>query len=99
MPTPIATLLLLPLLSLVSLAEVVAAPNKGEVVVVASVVDRDGMGKGVVVDKERDVGAVVDEGDAEVEVDGLLMLKWWDWMIVPVANEAVFPASVLYNSR
>ena len=99
MPTPIATLLLLPLLSLVPPTEVVAAPNEGEVVVVASVVDRGGMVKGVVVDKKRVVGAVADEGDVEVEVDGSLMLKWWDWMIVPVANEAVFPASVLYNSR
>lgn len=56
-------------------AEVVAAPNEAEVVVVARMVDGNDMGKGVVVDKERDVGDVVDEGDMEVEVDGSLMLK------------------------
>jgi hypothetical protein len=71
-PTPIATLLLL---SPVAAAEVVAAPNEAEVVVVARVVDGNDMVKGVVVDKERDVGDVVDEGDMEVEVDGSLMLK------------------------
>jgi hypothetical protein len=73
--TPIATLLLLPPLPSVSAAEVVAAPNEAEVVVVARMVDGNDMGKGVVVDKERDVGDVADEGDMEVEVDGSLMLK------------------------
>jgi hypothetical protein len=93
-------LLLLPPLSLVPAAEVVAAPNEAEVVIVASVVDRGDMVKvGFIVDKERAVGAVVDEGGVEVEVDGPVMLKWWDWMIAPLANEAVFPASISYSSR
>jgi hypothetical protein len=74
-PTPIATLSLLPPLPPMPAAEVVAAPNEAEVVVVARVVDGNDMVKGVVVDKERDVGDVVDEGDMEVEVDGSLMLK------------------------
>jgi hypothetical protein len=56
-------------------AKVVAAPNEAEVVAVASVVDGNDMVKGVVVDKERGAGDVVDEGDGEVEVDGPLMLK------------------------
>lgn len=75
-PTPIATLLLLllPPLPPLPAAEVVAAPNEAEVVVVARVVDGNDMVKGVV-DKERDVGDVVDEGDIEVEVDWSLMLK------------------------
>ena len=56
--------------------EVVAAPNEAEVVIVASVVDRDDMVKeGVIVDKERGVDAVVNEGGVEVEVDGSVMLK------------------------
>ena len=74
-PAPIATLLLLPLLLSVPAVEVVAAPNEAEVVAVASVVDGNDMVKGVVVDKERGAGDVVDEGDGEVEVDGPLMLK------------------------
>jgi flagella basal body P-ring formation protein FlgA len=56
--------------------EVVAAPNEAEVVIVASVVDRDDMVKeGVIVDKEKGVDAVVSEGGVEVEVDGSVMLK------------------------
>ena len=56
--------------------EVVAAPNEAEVVIVASVVDRDDMVKeGVIVDKERGVDAVVNEGGVKVEVDGSVMLK------------------------
>jgi hypothetical protein len=74
-PTPIATLSLLPPLPPMPAAKVVTEPNEAEVVVVASVVDGNGMAEGVVVDKERDVGDVVDEGDVEVEVDGPLMLK------------------------
>lgn len=74
-PTPIATLSLLPPLPPMPAAEVVAAPNEAEVVVVARAVDGNDMVKGVVVDKERDVGDVVGEGDMEVEVDGSLMLK------------------------
>lgn len=75
-PAPIATLLLLPPLPLVPPAEVVAAPNEAEVVIVASVVDGDGVVKeGVIVDKERCVGTVVDEGGVGVEVDGSVMLK------------------------
>jgi hypothetical protein len=66
-PAPIATLLLLPLLPLVPPVEVV---------IVASVVDGDDVGKeGVIVDKERGVGTVVDEGGVEVEVDESVMLK------------------------
>jgi hypothetical protein len=74
-PTPIATLLLLPPLPPVPAAEVAAAPNEAEVVVVTSVVGGKEMVKGVVVDKGRDVGDVVGEGDVEIEVDGSLMLK------------------------
>jgi hypothetical protein len=74
-PTPIATLLLLSPLSPVPTPEVVAASNEAEVVAVACVVDGNDKVKGVVVDKERDVGDVVNEGDVEVEVDGSLMLK------------------------
>jgi hypothetical protein len=75
-PTPIATLSQLPPVPPVpAAAEVVAAPNGAKVVVVARVVDENDMGKGVVVDEERDVGDVVDEGNMEVEVDGSLMLK------------------------
>jgi hypothetical protein len=75
-PAPIATLLLLPLLLSVPAVDVVAAPNEAEVVIVASVVDRDDMVKeGVIVDKERGVDAVVNEGGVEVEVDGSVMLK------------------------
>ena len=99
-PTPTATLSLPPSLLPVSAAEVVAAPSKADVVVAAGVVDGDDMAKeGVVVDKVRYVGDVVDEGDVEIEVDRSLILKWWDWMIVPLANEALLPASVSYNSR
>src|SRR5579871_6300581 len=65
-PAPIATLLLLPLLLPVPAAEVVAAPNEAEVVLVVSVVERDDMVKeGVIVDKEKGVGAVVDEVGVE----------------------------------
>ena len=47
-----------------------------EVVIVPSVVDGDDVVKeGVIVDKERGVGTVVDEGGVEVEVDGSVMLK------------------------
>lgn len=75
-PAPIATLLLLLPLPPVPTAEVVAAPNEAEAVIVASVVDRDDMvKKGVIVDTERGMGAVVNEGGVEVEVDGSLMLK------------------------
>jgi hypothetical protein len=75
-PAPIATLLLLPSLSLVPLVEVVAASNEVEFVVVASVVDGDDVVKeGVIVDKGGCVGTVVDEGGVRVEVDGSVMLK------------------------